>query len=102
MITDKDSTRLWVTLELDGDIRLGMGGTQKLLTVDVHSLVINRSTTVHCSCIDKEKKEWSGRPDLNRQPMDTYRQRPKRLPTTVHCSTRLSYVPIDVRFSFPK
>ncbi|MFW9843088.1 MAG: hypothetical protein ACFFEV_00775 [Candidatus Thorarchaeota archaeon] len=67
MIADKDSTRLWVTLERDGDIRLNMGGTQKLLTVDVHSLVRNRSTTVHCSKINHKKKQWSRWLDMNQE-----------------------------------
>ena len=39
MIIDNDSTKLWVTLGIDGDIRLGRGRTQKSITVDVHSPV---------------------------------------------------------------
>jgi hypothetical protein len=49
MTTDKAPTRVQVTLGPDGDIRLGTGGTQKFLTVEVHSHCKNRSTTVHCS-----------------------------------------------------
>lgn len=49
MNLDNALTKLWVTLESDGDVRLGRGRTQKLLIVDVHSLVRNRSTTVRCS-----------------------------------------------------
>jgi hypothetical protein len=38
MNTDKASTTLLVTREIDGDIRLRKGGTQKFLAVEVHSL----------------------------------------------------------------
>ena len=55
MISDNDPIRLWVTSGLDGDIRLDKGRTQKLLTVDVHSFVRNKSTTVHCSRIRKKR-----------------------------------------------
>lgn len=49
MRLDNDSTSFRMTPEIDGDIRLSKGRTQKLLTVDVHSHVRNRSATVHCS-----------------------------------------------------
>lgn len=49
MITDEILANLWVTPKCDGDIWLRNGGTQKFLAVGVHSLVRNRSTTVHCS-----------------------------------------------------
>ena len=94
MKSDNDPTKLWMTPGFDGDIRLDKGRTQKLLTVDVHSLVRNKSATVHCSRATRKKRKWSGRPDSNRQPMDISRQRPKLLPATVHCSARLSYVPL--------
>lgn len=39
MNTDNDLTTLLVTRELDGDIRLGKGRTQKFLAAAVHSLI---------------------------------------------------------------
>lgn len=44
MIQDEVSTNIWVTPVCDGDIRLGKGGTQKFLAVDVRSTNLrNRS-----------------------------------------------------------
>jgi hypothetical protein len=42
MTLDDDSTGLLVTLELDGDILLSKGGTQKFLTVEIPSQLMKQ------------------------------------------------------------
>jgi hypothetical protein len=84
MNTDKASTNFLVTREGDGDVGLRMGGTQKFLGGVVHSLLLRNGQVGcrfinHCTLIDRitKRREWSGWPDLNQQPMDLFKDRPE-------------------------